>query len=98
EHLQSLPVAEIVRAAEVATERFGSMAFSGVVDGVVLPAQPADRIAHGASAHVPLLLGTTAHEFRGVGQAPGLDAMGDDGLRAMLGGVIGRADTGAGTD
>ena len=98
EHLQSLPVTEIVRAAEVATQRFGSMVFSGVVDGVVLPAQPADRIAHGASAHVPLLLGTTAHEFRGVGQAPGLDAMGDEGLRAMLGGVIGRADTGAGTD
>jgi len=98
EHLQSLPVGEIVRAAEVATERFGSMAFCGVVDGEVLPAQPADLIARGASAHVPLLLGTTAHEFRGVGRAPGIDAMGDAGLRAMLGGVIGRADTGAGTD
>jgi para-nitrobenzyl esterase len=98
EHLQSLPVTEIVRAAEVATQRFGSMVFSGVVDGVVLPAQPREALAAGASAGVPLLLGTTANEFRGVGQTPGIDAMGEAGLRAMLGGVIGRADTGAGTD
>jgi para-nitrobenzyl esterase len=98
EHLQALPVAEVVRAAEVATSRFGSMVFSGVVEGVMLPAQPGAALAAGASSEVPLLLGTTANEFRGVGQTPGIDAMGDAGLRAMLGGVIGRADTGAGTD
>jgi para-nitrobenzyl esterase len=98
EQLQSLPVGQVVAAAAAATERFGSMVFSGVVDGVVLPAQPREMLARGTSASVPLLVGTTADEFRGVGADPALDAMGDAGLRAMLGGVIGRKDTGYGTD
>ncbi len=98
EHLQALPVEQIVDAAARATERFGSMVFSGVVDGVVLSAQPREMLARGTCASVPLLAGTTIDEFRGVGANPALDAMGDAGLRAMLGGVIGRKDTGYGTD
>ena len=42
----------------------GSMAFIPVVDGDSLPAHPLAAIATGASAQVPLLIGTNTEEFR----------------------------------
>jgi para-nitrobenzyl esterase len=94
-----LPVEDIVRAGATATEKFGSMVFNGVVDGVAMPAHPVELLAAGVAADIPLMIGTTTDEFRSVMlRNPAFDTMDDAGLRAMLGGVIGRRDTGDGVD
>ncbi len=92
--LHTLPVERIVGAAAAVMARLGVMVFTPAVDGVSLLAHPADAIAAGASAEIPLIVGATADEFRGV-MPPALDAA---GLRVALGSVIGRSDTGAYAD
>ncbi len=49
----------------------GSMAFVPVIDGDSLPAHPLVAIASGASAQVPLLIGTNTEEFRLFLEPPG---------------------------
>jgi len=76
----------------------GVMVFSGVVEPTTLPLQPGDALAAGAGADVALVVGTTADEFRAVARAPHLRDLDWAGLRAALGNVIGRKDTGAFVD
>jgi para-nitrobenzyl esterase len=95
--LETLPVEELVAAGAAAMEQFGTMVHSGVLDGVAFPQQPVDLLAGGAAAAVPLLVGTTSDEFRGVwtrAPTPERPALDDAAARRMLAGLIGRADTG----
>jgi para-nitrobenzyl esterase len=85
-------------AAEPNPARFGqsvvvsSMAFIPVIDGDVLPAHPLAAIAAGASADVPLLIGTNAEEFRFFLVPPGtIDTITDD-LLGLLAGTFGATD------
>ena len=65
--LHGLPVERLI-ATQVELSRkaggpFIGLGFSPHIDGRILPAQPGDAIATGASAGVPLVIGTTRHEF-----------------------------------
>jgi para-nitrobenzyl esterase len=63
--LQTVPVDRLL-AAQLALARAGTvggaMGFSPVLQPGVLPAHPGDAIAAGASAGIPLLIGTVRHE------------------------------------
>ena len=95
DRLHEMDVDRLIGAAGAVMGRMGVMVFSGVVDGVTLPRHPVDALADGAARTVPLLVGTTADEFRMVARAnPDFNDLDDAGLRAQLGNVIGRKDTG----
>jgi para-nitrobenzyl esterase len=70
----------------------GSMAFIPVIDGDSLPAHPLAAIATGASAQVPLLIGTNTEEFRLFLVAPGtIDTITQD-LLGVLAATFGGTD------
>jgi para-nitrobenzyl esterase len=94
--LRELPVERLLEVQGRVTARFGVLAFGPCVDGVALPLHPEDAIASGVAADVPLLVGTTSDEFRQAGAA--MTGAGDDAARAMLAGLIGRADSGCWVD
>jgi len=96
--LAELPVGRLVAAGGSVMATMGVMVFSGVVDPGTLPAHPGDALAAGAGADVALLVGTVADEFRAVARAPHMRDLDWEGLRAALGNVIGRKDTGAFVD
>lgn len=54
------------------------------VDGTVLPAQPFDPQAPAQSKDIPLMVGTTAHEFNMSAYVPALRDIDEDGVRKML--------------
>ncbi|WP_323132503.1 carboxylesterase/lipase family protein [Kineococcus indalonis] len=56
-------VAAALRAARAGASVLASMAFTPVVDGVVLPSDVATALAGGAGADVEVLMGTTRDEF-----------------------------------
>ncbi len=63
-----MPTADLVRAVEEFDQRGGRRADSGlllmpVVDGGLLPVAPAEAVAAGSAAEVPLLIGTTRDEM-----------------------------------
>jgi len=92
--LRTVPLDRIIDTAVEVSERFGTMVFSGVVDGVALPDHPATALRSGAAAGVPLMIGVTSDEFRGV-MPEGVD-LPEDMLVARLASVMGRRDTGEG--
>jgi para-nitrobenzyl esterase len=94
EALQTLRLDRIIDVAVDISDRFGKMVFDGAVDGIALPAHPVEMLRSGAAAQVPLMIGTTANEFRG--GIPEALAISDEGLVDMLSNVIGRRDTGCG--
>ncbi|MFG3304829.1 carboxylesterase/lipase family protein [Streptomyces wuyuanensis] len=66
---QNMVSADISQAPDAAKYGASTMAgcgmsFMPVVDGTTLPKRPIDAIADGAGATIPLLMGTTAEEFR----------------------------------
>ena len=67
--LAGVPVAQIVDAGAAAIAKFGTMVYSGTLDGLAFPKQPVDLLADGAAAGVPLLVGVTSDEFRNLGGA-----------------------------
>lgn len=94
EALGRLSVDEIIDVAIEVNDRFGAMVFNGVVDGVAMPNHPDELLLQGVAADVPLMVGATSDEFRGtMDPSTPID---DDFLLAMLGGVLGRKDTGEG--
>ena len=96
ERLRTVPVDDLLDAAEAAASRFGVMVFEPVVDGSELAAHPVDLLGAGVASQVPLLIGTTTNEFRFLATtAPGA-GIGDAELVAQLAGLIGRRDTAAG--
>jgi para-nitrobenzyl esterase len=70
------PSATVARAARVG--------WGPVVDGRVLPTHPFDPSAPTLSADVPLLVGTTFHEFSGAFNNPDAKALTRDQLRERL--------------
>ncbi len=64
--LEELPAAAILRAQGAVRRRLDGdlLAFQPVVDGHLVPAQPAARIAAGSAAGIDLLIGTNRDEWR----------------------------------
>jgi para-nitrobenzyl esterase len=66
DQLASIPTQRFLDAnmalASKMVDEIPSMVFSPVLDGKVLPAHPGDALAAGASASIPLIIGTTRHE------------------------------------
>jgi para-nitrobenzyl esterase len=92
--LRVLPLDRIIDVAIEVSERFGTMAFSGAVDGLALPGHPVDLLRAGAASDVSLMIGTTTDEFRGV--VPDGVELTEEELVSRLASVMGRRDTGAG--
>ncbi len=92
--LQELQLDRIIDVGVEVSERFGTMAFSGAVDGLALPGHPVELLRAGAASDVPLMIGTTTDEFRGV--IPDGVELSDEELVSRLASVMGRRDTGAG--
>ena len=91
--IRTVPVDELLEAqaraavAAMAGAPGGALAGTGpVVDGDVLPRLPLDTIAAGEAADVPLLIGTTADEFRLFAAMMGAD-LDDAALRERLAGL-----------
>jgi para-nitrobenzyl esterase len=68
ERLERAPVAQILRAQALTSARFGiaagNLAWQPCIDGDLLPEQPLDAIASGASREVPVLIGTNRDEWK----------------------------------
>lgn len=67
DELHAMPVEHILEAQLALGRRTpgmmgGAMGFAPVLDDVVLPVQPGDALAAGASSGVPLMIGTTREE------------------------------------
>jgi para-nitrobenzyl esterase len=92
--VRELELDRIIDVAVEVGERFGTMAFSGAVDGLALPGHPVELLRAGASSDIPLIIGTTTDEFRGV--IPAGVELPDGELISRLASVMGRRDTGAG--
>ncbi|MGV9858520.1 carboxylesterase/lipase family protein [Gordonia sp. NPDC003425] len=70
----------------VATRGLGIMSQFPVVDGEVLPSLPSEAIAAGAGAHIPLLAGWNADEFRFfLAASGGADAVTEEAAAGLLG-------------
>ena len=91
--LAAVAVDKIVVAGAAAMAKFGTMVYSGTLDGVSFPKQPVDLLADGAAADVPLLVGVTSDEFRNLGNAGArFTEMDDAALGSLLSGLVGGAD------
>ncbi|MHB1974607.1 MAG: carboxylesterase/lipase family protein [Acidimicrobiales bacterium] len=86
--LLGVPVAELVAAQREisnAVDRGMGMPFRPVVDGGVLPRDPADEIAAGAAAGVDLLVGTNRDEFKFFAFAGAMEEVRtDSGVRELV--------------
>jgi para-nitrobenzyl esterase len=104
DELHTMPV-ERVLAAQLALARRslvpsgGATGFAPVLDREVLPAHPADAVADGASAAVPLMVGSTRHEatffllIEGMTTGVPIPVIDDESLHARIGMMAGeRAD------
>jgi para-nitrobenzyl esterase len=92
--LRELDLDRIIDVAIEVSERFGTMVFGGAVDGLALPGHPVELLEAGAASAVPLMIGTTTDEFRGV--IPAGVELPDEELISRLASVMGRRDTGTG--
>ena len=92
--LQCMAISDIIEAAVEVSDRFGTMVFSGVVDGVAIPHHPIELLLAGVACDVPLVIGTTTNEFRSV--LNGVPPLDEETAVSMLAGVLGRKDTGEG--
>jgi len=67
DRLREVPVDRLLAAQATVAARVGGgpgLAFQPVVDGAVLPRHPAEAVAAGAAAGIPLVVGTTLEETR----------------------------------
>jgi para-nitrobenzyl esterase len=71
----------------------GTQPFQPCIDGTVLPDLPFDRIAKGAAAGIPILVGSTLDETKAFAyMEPSLADLNDDGIREKQGHVPGLDD------
>jgi para-nitrobenzyl esterase len=87
--LHDLPVDMLIGAQTALVERAGGrpatsgeLGFSPHIDGCVIPTQPGDALAAGASSRVPLLIGCTREEYTRL--LPSLEPMTFADLHARL--------------
>ena len=70
--------------------RLGSLPFTPVADGRVLPARPIDAVAAGAAAGIPVLAGSTLDEWNLFGAAAkAIQQLDEAGLHKRLGYLVG---------
>lgn len=90
--LADRPLQQILDAHNIVLARGqAGLGLSPVLDGKVLPAHPVDAVAAGASADVPVIIGTTSHEvsmFMAL-EPQGLPDLDEAGMRARLEPVLG---------
>jgi para-nitrobenzyl esterase len=94
--LQQVPADRLLAVGATAMAKYGTLAFSPVIDDVSLPKQPEELIADGMATDVPLLVGSTQDEFGWVNRSRtnARLAVGDDAsLRVALGNLIGSTAT-----
>ena len=89
EDLHSLPVDRLIEAQVALVHRAGGrpgtsgdFGFSPHIDGDVLPTQPGEAIATGASGNIPLIIGTTREEVTRL--LPSLEPIDDETLHQHL--------------
>jgi len=94
EALERVPADQLVRAAvefgEVTAKRSeAGLLMMPVVDGGLVPADPAAAVSAGSASDIPLLIGTTRDEwgFFAVGD-PTISSLDHDGLRRRVGRLI----------
>jgi para-nitrobenzyl esterase len=82
--IKALPVDDIVNAA-IRVSSPGEISFGPVVDGLSLPESPSKANAEGASADIPLLIGTNRDEWKLFNALPGRASMDEAQLlRAVM--------------
>ncbi|HWW20081.1 MAG TPA: carboxylesterase/lipase family protein [Steroidobacteraceae bacterium] len=94
QHMDAMKLAGAAEAAEVKVVPrilgFGPTGLIPLVDGVVLPHHPFDKVASPESAHVPFLVGSTKDEaVLFTGPLPRWGQFTDDELLALLGPIAG---------
>lgn len=99
--LQTMPYDRLLGAGNKAVERIKANAdaagenkafifgWAPVVDGEVLPQQPFDNKAPEQSRDIPVMLGTTLHEFTASTYVPAIRTMDKDAVLQMLSGRYG---------
>lgn len=98
ESLADIPLDLLLAAQDACTAEYTKarrgLAWRPVIDGVVLPRPPCDAVADGDAAGVPLLIGTTADEWRlfGLGDPRSFD-LDDTRLASRLEQAIGAGST-----
>lgn len=85
---------DVTRALSTTPDGGLQIVCSPYADGVVIPRPVLDALAAGAGGHVPVMLGTTSHEFNLVGRDVPAD-IGDEALLAALTGAGVTPDTAA---
>ncbi len=91
ERLRELPASALLEAQAKIVERNldGGLAFTPVVDGVVLPERPIDAIGKGQAAGVAVLVGTTRDEWRLFAMLdPAIAGLDDAGAAARIGAFV----------
>ena len=80
-------------AGDVPAAEAGALPFQPVVDGTTLPRRPVDAVAEGTAADIPLIVGTTAEEWR-IFHLMTQRSIDDDRLRRAVNWLVGaeRAD------
>lgn len=95
DRIQTVPYAELLAAGEKAVakvraeaEKSGISSFifgwAPTVDGSVLPRQPFDPQAPEQSKDIPMIIGTTLHEFNMSAYVPALRTIDEAGVKEML--------------
>jgi para-nitrobenzyl esterase len=91
DRLRELPMQALLDAQSkvVEHELSGGLAFTPVVDGVVLPEPPIDAIGKGQAAGVRVLVGTTRDEWRLFTMLdPGIAMLDDAGAAGRIAGMV----------
>jgi para-nitrobenzyl esterase len=91
ERLRDVPAVALleVQAKVVEREMSGGLAFTPVVDGVVLPEPPIDAIGKGQAAGVSVLIGTTRDEWRLFTMLdPAVGRLDDAGVAKRVAGLV----------
>lgn len=95
DELAKVPYADLLAAGDKAIQKIKQQArqegydgflfgWAPTVDGKVLPRQPFLPNAPDQATHIPLIIGTTLHEFMGSRRIPGLAAGGMDTAKMVL--------------
>ena len=98
DELRTMPVERLLAAQHAMAARLGMaslLSFAPVLDDEVLPAHPVDAVAAGASAAVPLMVGTARHEAtqflltEGMVTGESIPVIDDAGLELRIGMMAG---------
>jgi para-nitrobenzyl esterase len=92
--LRTVPVASIIEAQGAVAGRAGGPAFGPVLDGTTIPERPIDAVRRGASASVPVLVGTNRDEVKLFAASTRREPIDDDQLAKSVSIALGNLDDG----